>query len=129
MARIAILMIALVLTGATGARAQAPQYDEKTNWDWALSQIRKNKIADFGERCGGKVGKKLDPQTKNGWDDPCRRISAQSLVDELLWWKPGPQPRVRLRGVFLHGLVDLSDAEISPEVWIDSKRSVRSACR
>src|SRR5947207_10949133 len=92
MARIAILMVALVLTGATGARAQAPQYDEKTNWAWALSQIRKDKIADFGERCGGKVGKKLDPQTKTGWDDPCRRISAQSLVDELLWGKPGPQP-------------------------------------
>jgi hypothetical protein len=122
MARIAVLLVAFVFTGATGAWAEAPRYDEKTNWDWALSQIRKDKIADFGERCGGNPRKKLDPRTKTGWEDPCRRISAQFLVDELLWWKPGPKPRVRLRGVLLDGRVDLSDAEIIPEVWIDDSR-------
>jgi hypothetical protein len=99
----------------------------QTNYDgpdaaerWAWVQIRDDKIADFGERCG-----KLDPRTKVGWDDACRKISPQFLVDVLTiprWRDQLPRHRLRLTGAFIDGTIDLTNDEIAPELWIHTSR-------
>jgi hypothetical protein len=120
-------LFALIVVGSISlspeAAAQAPYDDPGTAAGWAWAQIRNDQIADFSSRkgCNGT----LDPHVKTGWDNSCRQIPAQFLVDVLTNQKLLGQVRqhgVRLRGARVNGVVDLTDAEIPPEVWIDASR-------
>jgi hypothetical protein len=42
-------------------------------------QIKAANLADFNDHCGTT----LNPHNLAGWDDPCRQISAQFLIDVL----------------------------------------------
>jgi hypothetical protein len=120
MPRFARSAAALVLAIPTFAWAQSNYDDDKTSAGWAWARIRADEIADFGERCG-----ELDPHNKTGWDDPCRQIPPQFLIDMLTvpkWRDRLVRPRMRLRGAHITGTLDFTDAEISPEVWIDASR-------
>jgi cytoskeletal protein CcmA (bactofilin family) len=102
------------------AWAQAPYADPKTAAGWAWKEIRNGKIADFDERCGD-----LDPHAKARWDDPCRKISPQFLVDVLTmpkWRDRLPQHRLALRRAFIDGTIDLSRLQITPELSIEASR-------
>lgn len=95
------------------AQAQAPYDDPKIPAGWAWSKIRNGEIADFNTRCGGK----LDPNTQAGWDDPCRQIPPQFLVDMLTvpkWRDQLSRYGVQLLGARINGPIDLSDAEVTP---------------
>jgi hypothetical protein len=97
-----------------GASTQGKAWCTPTAWPWR--EIRNGEVFDFEKRC---------PATNQGWDDPCREIAPQFLVavltvpecrDQLV------QHRLRIRGVRILGNVDLSNAEVSPEVWIEGSR-------
>jgi cytoskeletal protein CcmA (bactofilin family) len=111
---LALLTILLFCSAAHGK--------QQTAMDWALKQIRSGQIADFNVRCG----RKLDPRKDDGWNDSCRRIPAQFLQDLLTNPKRQAEVarlhRVRFRGVRIDGEVDLSDADIDDDVWIDGSR-------
>jgi hypothetical protein len=105
----------LALTIATPLAQGA--YDNRSAEDWAWQQIIEDKKADFGDECIRDVAK-------------CGQISAKFLVDiltkkEVRDWIP--RNRVRLRGARISGgeinrVIDLTNAEIAVEVWIDSSR-------
>ena len=127
MARIAALLVALIFAGCSGSRAQAASDGRKTSEGWAWAKIRNDEIADFNDRCRKEwdSSKELDPHKKEGWDDPCRQISQQFLVNVLTNPKLQdqiPHHGVRLRGVNVAGGIDLTDAEIKPEVRIEISR-------
>jgi hypothetical protein len=118
MLRVTALVAVAAFT--TTGWARGPYDDEKTAVGWAWARIRNDEIADFGGRCG-----ELDPRTKIGWDDPCRQIPPKFLVDVLTvpeWRDRVARHWVRLRGVRIDGTIDLSDAEIKSEVWVDASR-------
>jgi hypothetical protein len=114
--------LAALLVAAVNVQAQPRDKHEESAEDWAWTQIRDDKIADFNTRdgCNGS----LKPYVIEGWENPCRQVSAAFLVriltgrrrDEL------PRPRVRLRGAHVTGDIILTDAEVKPEVWIDQSR-------
>src|SRR5262245_53173774 len=121
MVRIAAFFIALVFSGWGGASAKPAYEDPRTPEGWAWSKIRSDQIADFNERCR----KELDAREKDGWDDPCRQISAQFVVNALTNPKLRDQvPRhgVRLSGARIIGGFDVADAEVKPEVRIEVSR-------
>jgi hypothetical protein len=121
MLRVTALLVAFALAFTTAAWARGGPYDdEKTPMGWAFARVRNDEIADFGKRCG-----ELDPRSSNGWDDPCRRISPQFLIDVLTvpkWRDQVLRHRVRLRGVRIDGTIDLADAKISAEVSVHASR-------
>jgi hypothetical protein len=120
--RAVVCLTALMLTVATGAQAQSSYTDETTPEGWAWAQIRNDRIADFNIHCGTSA---LDPHAKTGWDDPCRQVSAQFIEDILIgpiWRDQVLRRRVRLRGAHISGPLNLSDAEITAEVWLDASR-------
>jgi hypothetical protein len=111
----------LLLAFATVAWARPRDGAETTTTvDWAWARIRNGEIADFYKRCGD-----LDSHAEAGWDNKCRRIPARVLVEMLTnpkWQGPVRRYRIRLRGVLIDGTVDLSDADITPEVWVDRSK-------
>jgi hypothetical protein len=119
MARIALLLLGLFF--ATGARAEAPCAGPQTPEDWAWTQIRADKLADFN----AKLGRQLDTHDKTGWDDPCRQISPEflvKLVTDPKFRDQVPQHGARLRGAHVNGTIDLSQIDAKPELWIDASR-------
>jgi hypothetical protein len=121
MRSILLLAFPALLFVAEIARAEAPYGDPNTPEGWAWAQIRNDQIADFNTHCPNK----LDPRRKEGWDDPCRQISPQFLVELLSGPKfrdQVPQHGVRLRGAHIAHPLDLGDREIRPEVWIEASR-------
>ena len=122
MSRVAVCVAILVLVSTRSVWAQTSYDDETTAEGWAWSQIRRDSIADFNEKCG----KALDPHVKNtDWDDPCRQIRPQFLVDVLT--RPAlkdqlPQHGMRLIGAHIEGAIDLADAEISAETRVETSR-------
>src|SRR6516225_10806092 len=120
MPRLAVPIVTFMLAFATTAWGQASYDDVKTAVGWAFARIRNDEIADFSQRCG-----KLDPHNKTGWDDPCRRIPSRFLFDVLTvpkWLDQVARHRVRLIGALVDGTIDLSDAQITPEVWVNASR-------
>jgi len=120
MPRLAVPIVTFMLAFATTAWGQASYADVKTAVGWAFARIRNDEIADFSQRCG-----KLDPHNKTGWDDPCRRIPSRFLFDVLTvpkWLDQVARHRVRLIGALVDGTIDLSDAQITPEVWVNASR-------
>jgi hypothetical protein len=110
----------ILLAFVSAAGAQGPYDDERTPEGWAWKQIRNDQIVDFGVRCGI-----IDPHTNQGWNDHCRQISPQFLIDVLTvpkWRDQVVRHRVRLRAARIEGTVDLSDNEITSEVWIDASK-------
>jgi hypothetical protein len=117
---VTVLLAAIALAFATAAWAQDSYDDERAPAGWAWARIRNDEIADFGARCG-----QLDPHLKDGWDHTCRQIPPKFLVDVLTvpkWRDQVLRRHVRLRGVRIDGSIDLSNAEITSEVWIDVSR-------
>jgi bifunctional N-acetylglucosamine-1-phosphate-uridyltransferase/glucosamine-1-phosphate-acetyltransferase GlmU-like protein len=117
---IALSIAALIFAFVTTAWAQAPYGDESKPEGWAWARIRNDEIADFNKRC-----RELDPHDKTGWDDPCRRIPPQFILDVLTvpkWRDQVVRHRVRLVGALIDSTIDLSDAEITAEVWINASR-------
>lgn len=122
MSRVAVCVAIIALVSTPSVWAQTSYDDESTAEGWAWSQIRRDSIADFNEKCG----KVLDPHVKNtDWDAPCRQIGPQFLVDVLT--KPAlkdqlPQHGMRLIGAHIEGAIDLADAEISAETRVENSR-------
>jgi hypothetical protein len=119
MARIAVLLVGLML--AAGASAQTPAGGADAAEDYARARMRDDKPADFNEKCGGTP----DPHVRTGWDNDCRQISHQFL--ENLLTRPQsadqiPQHGVHLIGAYINGTLDLTDAEISPQLWVEASR-------
>lgn len=116
-------MVAVFVLGLFGpAYAQAPYDDPWSPAGWAWSKIRNGEIADFNTRdgCNGQ----LDPRVETGWDAPCRQIPPQFLLDILTvpkWRDQLSRHRARLGGAHI-GTIDLSDAEITPEVELVGSR-------
>jgi hypothetical protein len=88
---------------------------------WAWMQIRAGKPADLNMRCGTT----LDPRKSAGWEDPCRQISPQFLVDVLTvskWKEQVPLFGVDLRAARIVGDLDLSNADINSPTCIAASR-------
>ena len=116
-----VVSLLLFLTLGAGARAQGWSTDPQTPAGWAWKQIQAGQFADFNDHCG----KTLDALKPDGWKDPCRQIPAQFLIDILVnpkWKGQVDRHGVRLLGVHIGDDIDLSDADIEPEVWLHVSR-------
>ena len=116
---VAVLCLLVALTAPVTARAWSK--DPATPEGWAWTKIQAGDFADFGDRCK----RMLDPRQATGWDDPCRQIPAQFLIDiltiskfETLVGRHG----VDLRGAHIVGDLGLSDADISPQILLRGSR-------
>jgi soluble lytic murein transglycosylase-like protein/cytoskeletal protein CcmA (bactofilin family) len=110
------LLIALV---APSARAQNPQWSDAEKW--AFGRFVANRLADFNDRCGTTP----DPREPAGWNAACREISpgfVQEVLTGKVWTEQVGRRGVRLRGAHIRGTIDLGDAEIAPELWLDASR-------
>jgi hypothetical protein len=108
-----------LLTAPMGALAWSDNPDTPEGWAW--TEIRAGRVADFNKHCGTT----LDPRKSTGWEDPCRQISPGFLVDVLTvqkWQVQVPLRGVRLRGAHIVGAIELTNAEITSELWIDASR-------
>lgn len=117
--RRAFLSLGLGLALATPALALAWSENPATPEGWAWTQIQAGKAADFDKHCGVV----LDPRKKSGWDDPCRRLSSDFLVDLVTRAKlkeQVPSIGIHLRSVHLIGDVDLAAAEINTAISVES---------
>jgi hypothetical protein len=119
MARIAAFLVALFC--AVGASAQSPSSQRQKAEDYAWAQIDKDRVADFNDNCGTT----LDPRAAAGWDQPCRTIPAEWLVNlfsspKLADWLP--QHGVRLKGAYIASPLDLANIDIKPAVWLIDSR-------
>jgi hypothetical protein len=114
-----VLPLVLILTLIAPARALAWSEDPTTPEGWAWKQIKAGNLADFNYHCGTT----LDPHKADGWDDHCRQIPAQFLVDVLTmpkWQNQVARRGVRLSGAHIVEDIDLEDAEIVSELWLDA---------
>lgn len=113
------------LLGFDRPAAQARYDDERTAEGWVWARVKQDKIADLNLRCdpGGKT--RLDPHDNAGWDDPCRKIPAGFVTDVLTaprWRDRIGRHGFRLQGARIDGDMDLANADIRTEVWIDASR-------
>jgi hypothetical protein len=109
----------LLLTLLSPTRALAWSQNPTTPEGWAWKQIKAGNLADFNDHCGTT----LDPHNARGWDDPCRHIPAQFLIDLLTmpkWQNQVTRRGVRLRGAHVVEDIDLSNAEIVSELRLDA---------
>lgn len=87
---------------------------------WVLEQIKLDEIADLNKRCGTSALSAESIQKEN-----CRTIHSifleKLLTDPRLQGNP-IRHRVRIRGAYIAGPVDISDSDIEPEVWIDGSK-------
>jgi hypothetical protein len=116
------LLLLFLLLGLLPARhANAWSEDPASPEGWAWSEIKADRVADFNDKCG----KVLDPNDAAGWDNPCRQVSPQFLLDVLTvakWRAQIGQHGVRLRGAHIAADVDLEDTEIPGEVDLEAGR-------
>ena len=114
-----VLPLMLLLTMLAPVRALAWSENPTTPEGWAWNQIKEGNSADFNEHCGVT----LDPHKADGWDDRCRQIPSQFLVDVLTmprWQNQVTRRGIRLRGAHVVEDIDLSNAEIVSEVWLNA---------
>jgi hypothetical protein len=114
-----VLPLVLLLALIAPARTLAWSQNSTTPEGWAWKEIKAGNPADFNDRWGTT----LDPHKADGWDDPCRQIPAQFLVDVLTlpkWQNQVARAGVRLLGAHVAEGIDLSNGEIVSEVWLDA---------
>src|SRR3954451_10167172 len=114
----------LLIAIAVPAWAQALYDNSQTPEGWAWAQIKAGQKADFNRRpeCGGKS---LDPHEEAGWDNHCRQISPQFLIDILTipkWRDQIRQSRVALVGARIKGDLDLAMTEITTALSLAASR-------
>jgi hypothetical protein len=114
----------LLIAIAVPAWAQAPYDNSQTPEGWAWAQIKAGQVADFNQRpeCGSK---RLDPHEEAGWDNHCRQISPQFLIDILTvpkWRDQIRQSRVGLAGAHTMGDLDLAMTEIPTALVLAASR-------
>ena len=103
-----VLIRALLLALLAPLRALAWSENPATPEGWAWKQIKAGNLAEFNH-----CGTALDPHKADGWDDPCRQVPAQFLVDILTipkWQNQVTRVGVRLHGAHIVGDIDLSNA-------------------
>ena len=106
---------------------QKAQVDPDKSWSeaerWAWAEIRAGRISDFHARHG-----KLDPKEPGGWDET-RKLS-QAFLETILVREPfkGAVPRqgVRIVGAWFEEPIELENAQIVPQLWLDQCRFERT---
>ncbi|MFQ5480985.1 MAG: hypothetical protein ACE5DW_06875, partial [Thermodesulfobacteriota bacterium] len=97
-----------------------PEWTEQEKWVW--KKIRNGEIADFNE--GVKHGGKLDPKNSKDWPD--NRILTPSFLKTILLDEPFqsaiPYQGVCIIGACLKEPLDLSNARLSKQMWLDEFR-------
>ncbi len=101
-----------------GGEISAPDHWSEAE-TWAGGQIRAGRTADFNARCGP-----LDPKDPKGWDD--RRKLGQAFLETLLLDDPYrsaiPRRGVRILGAWFPEPIDLINARVEHELWLDHSR-------
>ena len=76
MSRVAVCVAILALVSTPSVWAQTSYDDESTAEGWAWSQIRRDSIADFNEKCGRNYPEGIAPdQTLVKLDRATRRLT------------------------------------------------------
>ncbi len=104
-------------TGPSGEVSAPDHWSEAETWAWA--EIRAGRPADFNARFGD-----LDPKDPEGWDDT--RKLGQEFLETILLHAPyrGAIPRrgVRIVGAWFREPIDLANAHVTHELWLDYSR-------
>ena len=87
---------------------------------WVWSQVCVGEIADLNDQ----FDRDLDPHSPDGWTDQ-RKLSSAFLETILLydpWRSATPRRGVRIRGAWFDETVDLVEADIDHELWLQKSR-------
>lgn len=112
---------------STTALPEEPcQIEPRLSWTeqekWAWKQICEGRIADFNK--GQDYGGKLDPKTSEDW--PKTRVLRPLFLETILLHGPYqraiPRHGVRIVGAWFVESLDLSNATIPHQLWLDGCR-------
>ena len=110
--------MSLPLSDQTGNRFTGTEWTEPEKWAW--QQVEKGEIADFHI----KLNNDLDPNDPNGWTDE-RLISSKFLETILLdsaYQNELPRRGVRIAGAWIKDPLNLANAHLKVEWWLDKSR-------
>ena len=132
MAALATCVLVLRPTDANAAPALPgepcpPEAGPRPTWSdtekWVWNQICVDAIADLNKHFD-PGGPPLDPRSPDGWTDE-RKLSSAFLGTILLhdpWRGAIPRGGVRIVGAWFGETVNLDQAEITHEFWLDKSR-------
>jgi hypothetical protein len=123
-----MLLLAALLGGAPAGAQPAPPPDMNPAETWVWQRLRgplerPDFAVNLEDNCGGTA---LDPREDDPrWHDSCRVVRA-AFLERILTrdpWRGQLPPRgMRLQGMLVEGVLDLSGLSIGAEVWLDSSR-------
>jgi hypothetical protein len=87
---------------------------------WVWEQTCMGELADFNHNCL----KELDPNKEEGWNS--ERLISSSFLETVLFKDPYrislPRRGLRISGAWIRGKIDLSNARLGVELWLDKCR-------
>jgi uncharacterized protein YjbI with pentapeptide repeats len=125
MRRLMILVVAVVLLAPSTVLAGV-KYLPSSDWtpqeEWVWKQVSRGKIADFNKTEG--YGGKLSPIEPEGWKE--NRILRPKFLETILLQEPYRNDLthrgVRIAGAWFKEPVDLSNATIPSQLWLNGSR-------
>ena len=98
---------------------------ERWLWDSLRGPLTRPEFAvNMAGNCNGATPSATEPNHP-AWAEPCRAITAEFLETILTtepWRSQLPRRGLRLQGMLVQGVLDLSATQISVELWLDQSR-------